>query len=230
MSPIGVLETCFPEKFGIPRQPRLAPSAAGKIILEPPFNHSDCFEGLEHYSHIWLTFIFHENVKQGWKPKVRPPRLGGNKKMGVFATRSSFRPNGLGQSVVCLENIDVVDQKATIHVSGVDLVSGTPILDIKPYIPYADCLTQATSKFAEKPPEPLKVVFSEEANTFLRHSDEGDDYRVLIQDVLQQDPRPAYHDTQKGRVYRMTLNGMDVDWSISHQNDQQVLVISICKI
>src|SRR5690554_2613706 len=126
---LGIIHSCYQEKFAVPRQPGLAPSAQATLELLPPYNQPECMEGLEDFSHLWLTFLFHQNLEQGWKPRVRPPRLGGNQKIGVFASRSTFRPNGLGLSVVKLESIEL-QQGVKLHLSGVDLVDGTPIVDI----------------------------------------------------------------------------------------------------
>jgi len=143
VTPIGFVQSCFKEKFATPRQPGLADAAKGVIELIPPFNLPESVEGLEDCSHIWLQFVFHECMNQGWKPKVRPPRLGGNKKMGVFATRATHRPNALGLSVVKLDGIECTDDQVRLHISGLDLIDGTPILDIKPYIPYSDAIENA---------------------------------------------------------------------------------------
>ena len=209
VEPIGFIRTCFPEKFGVPRQAQLVPAAKGQLILEPPFNDPACVEGLENCSHLWLNFIFHENVKQGWKPKVRPPRLGGNQKMGVFATRSSFRPNAIGLSVVALESIDVRDGNVCLHLAGVDLVDGTPIIDIKPYVPYSDAISDARNHFAESAPAYFAVNFSELATTKLLGRDE---LKTLIEQVLQQNPQPAYHGVDRKRDYKMSLMNVTVVW------------------
>jgi tRNA (adenine37-N6)-methyltransferase len=199
IDPIGVIDTCFPDKFGIPRQSGLAPSAKGILTLHTPYNNPDCVEGLEGVSHLWLTFIFHEHIDKAWKPKVRPPRLGGNEKVGVFATRSSFRPNSLGLSLVKLDKIECSDQQLRLHLSGVDLVSGTPIVDIKPYLAYADSLPHAINTLAEQAPATMNVIFSVSALAFCQQysaaslSNSLIDLKQLIIEVLQQDPRPAYH-------------------------------------
>ena len=157
---IALVESCFPEKFGAPRQAGLAPSAEGIIRFLPPYNHPHYIEGIEHYSHLWLTFGFHQNQWNG-KAKVRPQRLGGNERMGVFATRSSFRPNGLGLSAVKLESVD--HQAMTLTVSGLDLIDSTPIYCIKPYIPFADAIMSATSTFAAEPPQKWPLLWSRDA-------------------------------------------------------------------
>jgi tRNA-Thr(GGU) m(6)t(6)A37 methyltransferase TsaA len=203
IDPIGIIDTCFPDKFGVPRQAGLAPSAKGVLTLHAPYNNPDCVEGLEGISHLWLTFIFHEHIDKAWKPKVRPPRLGGNEKVGVFATRSSFRPNHLGLSLVKLEHIDRSEKQLRLHLSGVDLVSGTPIVDIKPYLPYADNMPNAVNPLAGLAPTTIEVKFSASALAFCQQYNREQcsglpdkcyvDLIQLIVEVLQQDPRPAYH-------------------------------------
>ena len=206
---IGVIRTCFPEKFGTPRQGLLAPAAKGQIILQPPYNDPACVEGLEQCSHLWLSFIFHENIKQGWRPKVRPPRLGGNQKMGVFATRSPFRPNTIGLSVVELESIEGGADGVCLHVAGVDLVDGTPIIDIKPYVPYTDSVATATNQLAAAAPERVPVIFSQTATGFLQTTP---DLKTLVTQVLQQNPQPAYHTIDPQREYKMALYHYTVIW------------------
>ena len=225
---IGIVRTCFPEKFGIPRQASLAPAAKGQLILEPPYNDPACIEGLEKSSHIWLSFIFHENIDQGWKPKVRPPRLGGNEKMGVFATRSPFRPNGLGLSVVALESIEQTTDGICLHLAGVDLVDGTPIVDIKPYVPYTDSVQDASNTFAEQPPQLSPVIFTTTSQDFLSSYSDAN-LQDLITQVLQQNPQPAYHAIDPQREYKMALFNLTVTWRVLTINDittAEVLSIS----
>lgn len=212
MTPIGVVHSCFEEKFAVPRQPGLVPSATGSIELLEPFNHPDIVDGLENCTHIWVQFVFHECVDRGWQMKVRPPRLGGNKKMGVFATRATHRPNSLGLSVVKLERIETRHQKVVLHIQGQDLVEGTPVLDIKPYIPYADIVEQAEYPFAQHEPEKLKVTFSPKADSQLQAVEEERSLRTLIIEVLQQDPKPAFHKPDQEREYGAKLSGKNVKW------------------
>lgn len=241
IEPIGYLQTCFPEKFGIPRQPLLAPSTTGLIQLSPPFNHKDCVEGLEKVSHLWLTFIFHHNIDKGWKPKVRPPRLGGNEKMGVFATRSSFRPNALGLSVVKLEEIIIDNDKVSLRVSGVDVVDGTPIIDMKPYVPYADKIDSAYNDFAEYFPVTVTVKFSSKVIEFCEEYQTKNCVflQQMIDEVLQQNPKPAYHQTvrnqvgevqDKPREYGMRLLDCNIRWychmnDFSESNNQEIIEV-----
>lgn len=233
IEPIAYIKSCFPEKFGIPRQSLLCPSAVGQLILLPAFNLKEAVEGLEQASHLWLTFIFHQHVNRQWKPKVRPPRLGGNKKLGVFATRTSFRPNNMGLSVVKLDRIEYVskqkdkqkDQQIILHVSGIDLLDGTPIVDIKPYVPYADIVLDASNTIAPAPPALLPVIFLE---TLLDSFDNlkvdkniknTDGFKKLICEVLQQDPRPAYQEIDSKRIYSMYLYDFDIKWNYSYDEN-----------
>jgi tRNA-Thr(GGU) m(6)t(6)A37 methyltransferase TsaA len=227
IEPIGIITTCFPEKFGIPRQPLLAPSAKGVLVLHAPYNHPDCVVGLEKVSHLWLSFIFHKHVDKGWKPKVRPPRLGGNEKMGVFATRSSFRPNHLGLSVVKLDEIVIENQEVCLHLSGIDLVDGTPIVDIKPYVPYADSVMTAHNDFAGQAPPLMQVNFSEQARLFCQRYalEKSRPIQPLVVEVLQQDPKPAYHATNQSinnidREYGVALWNCNVRWHYANTVDE----------
>ncbi|MBE0506486.1 MAG: tRNA (N6-threonylcarbamoyladenosine(37)-N6)-methyltransferase TrmO [Marinospirillum sp.] len=221
---LGIIHSCYQEKFAVPRQPGLAPSARATLELLPPYNQPECVEGLEDFSHLWLTFLFHQNLEQGWKPRVRPPRLGGNQKIGVFASRSTFRPNGLGLSVVKLESIEL-QQGVKLHLSGVDLVDGTPIVDIKPYLPWADSLPDATASWAPEPPPLLRVVFDARVEQQLAHHTEGVWLRQLITEVLAQDPRPAYQKNDPQRIYGVMLAGANVKFAFHQQNEQEVIVV-----
>jgi tRNA-Thr(GGU) m(6)t(6)A37 methyltransferase TsaA len=206
LQPIAFIKTPFPEKFGIPRQPGLVPAATASLTLEEPFRKPGVFDGLEGTTHLWLTFIFHHQPDD-WQPKVRPPRLGGNQKRGVFATRSPRRPNRLGLSVVRLESVD--KQAFHLEVSGVDMLDGTPILDIKPYVPYSDIVADATHGFATQPPSKLAVQFSQEAQEALL---DLKDLKELIEQVLSLDPRPRYHQDERG--YGTALAGYNVRWRV----------------
>ncbi|MFT6387837.1 MAG: tRNA-Thr(GGU) m(6)t(6)A37 methyltransferase TsaA [Cellvibrionaceae bacterium] len=217
LEPLGYIQSCFPEKFGIPRQPLLAPSAKAELLLLPPFNDSDCIEGLNESSHVWLSFIFHQHINARWKAKVRPPRLGGNKKSGVFATRSSFRPNHLGLSAVKLEKIETGNNQVRLFFSGIDLLDGTPIVDIKPYIPYSDSIPSAFNSLAELSPTTCPVMFNQQAKRFCAtYSDtkylKTISLEALLTEVLQQDPRPAYKAIDENRHYKMKMLDLDVEW------------------
>lgn len=204
MTPVGRIVSCFEEKFGVPRQPSLAPSSYGYIAMLPPWNSADAVAGLEQVSHLWLQFGFHLSpAAKG--PKVRPPRLGGNKKLGVFATRSPVRPNSLGLSVVRLERIERANDGVRLHISGHDLVQGTPVFDIKPYLPYADQVLQAHNGVAPAAPAPIPVTGLEALK--LRP-----ELAQLIVEVLAQDPRPAYQTPSPERIYGMRLAGGNLQW------------------
>ncbi|MCB1920661.1 MAG: tRNA (N6-threonylcarbamoyladenosine(37)-N6)-methyltransferase TrmO [Candidatus Competibacteraceae bacterium] len=217
LKPIGVIRSCFREKFGIPRQSGLVPAARATLELLPPYAQSAAVRGLEDFSHLWLLFVFHGLPEGRWQPTVRPPRLGGNRRLGVFATRSPFRPNSLGLSAVRLEQIVVDSGRITLHLAGVDLLDGTPVLDIKPYVPYADCLPTATGGFApEAPNAELVVEFSPQAAAFCANWPH-DDLRELITQILRQDPRPAYvrePGDAAPKSYGMKLYDFDVKWEV----------------
>ena len=207
----------FKEKFAIPRQPNLAPSVVSQIIVPKPYGTVEAFSGLEEFSHIWLLFRFHQNLTKGWKPQVRPPRLGGNQKMGVFATRSSFRPNALGLSVVPLLEIKCLSDKVTLLVNGLDLVDGTPIYDIKPYIPYVDAIPDASSGFAPDAPDVIDVLFKPEALRQLKTlSNEYRELETQLREVLSQDPRPAYRKQAKHdpHQYGTSFDSFNFRWQV----------------
>lgn len=208
LSPIGVIESDFPDKFGVPRQPGLAPSARATLRLLPPYDDPLTVRGLDAFSHLWLTFLFHHSPER-WTPLVRPPRLGGNRRIGVFASRSTHRPNRLGQSLVELVGIDT-RQGVRLQLAGADLVSGTPVLDIKPYLPWAEARPEARAGFAPEAPVRLPVRFTREAETVLARREDGTSLRALIEEVLSQDPRPAYRNGGEARRYGVRLRDLDV--------------------
>ncbi len=210
MKTIARIHTDFPTKFGIPRQSGIIDSLQGHIVFEPEYRNAEAVRGLEEFSHIWILWEFSEAVRDEWSPTVRPPRLGGNVRKGVFATRSPFRPNPIGLSSVKLESVEI-DPKLgpVLHVSGADLMDGTPIYDIKPYIAYTDSHPDAVSGFASKPAEYLlEVVFPE---ALLQKVPECQHESLIA--VLQHDPRPQYHDDPK-RVYGMAFGGMEVKFKV----------------
>jgi len=210
VTPIGIIHSCFKEKFAAPRQPGLVPAALAQVELHPPYNQADAVAGLEAFSHIWLTFVFHQTAQQGWKPKVRPPRLGGNKKLGVFATRSTFRPNPLGLSLVKLESIDT-SNGVILHVSGADLIDQTPILDIKPYLPWVESIPDAKSGFASDDQVlQLPIYYSEQAQGVLSSRPE---LTELIEQVLLHDPRPAYQQDPT-RIYGCNIADINLRWQV----------------
>ncbi|MGN1097949.1 MAG: tRNA (N6-threonylcarbamoyladenosine(37)-N6)-methyltransferase TrmO, partial [Clostridia bacterium] len=204
------IHTDFPSKFGIPRQSGLVPSLEAAIVFEPEYRNADALRGLEDFSHIWLLWEFSEAVQNGWSPTVRPPRLGGNRRMGVFATRSPFRPNPIGLSCVKLEQIIWQGESGPkLIVSGADILDGTPIYDIKPYLPFTDSRPDAAGGFADKvmdkrlevncPPELLGLIPENRRNT--------------VEEILAQDPRPSYqHDSE--RVYGMEYADMEICFAV----------------
>ncbi|CAA6806720.1 MAG: COG1720: Uncharacterized conserved protein [uncultured Thiotrichaceae bacterium] len=216
MKPVAYVHSCYREKFGIPRQPGLVTEARGEVRLLPEFSQPDIVRGLASFSHIWLVFQFHATANVSWKPTVRPPRLGGNQRLGVFATRSMFRPNPLGLSVVRLEAIQHTVSGIVLFVSGLDLLDGTPVLDIKPYLPYVDHVQTASGGFAPESPEQLRSVeFSvlAEKQCILKSARWSVDVRLLLIQILQQDPRPAYRQAQEDdHQYGMRLYDFDVRW------------------
>lgn len=216
--PIGYVASCFKEKFGIPRQSGLVPEAQGILEIIPPYNRPEAFRELGDYSHIWLTFIFHANLRQHWKPTVRPPRLGGNQRVGVFASRSPFRPNPIGLSVVRLDRVELQLKRVRLHISGVDLLDGTPVLDVKPYLPYADAIADARSGYAPAAPTvQYDLCFADSAELALAGlpAEEADHLRRLIHQVLVLDPRPGYRRGEaEQRRYGMRLFDYDLHWTI----------------
>ena len=210
MKTIARIHTDFPTKFGIPRQSGIVASLQGKIVFEPEYRNTEAVRGLEDFSHIWLLWEFSEAVRDSWSPTVRPPRLGGNVRKGVFATRSPFRPNPIGLSSVRLEKVDIDPVLGPVlYVSGADLMDGTPIYDIKPYIAYTDSHPDAVSGFASTPAEYLlDVDFPDE---LLQQVPESQ--RESLVDVLAHDPRPQYQDDPK-RVYGMEFGGMEVKFKV----------------
>ena len=226
LTPIGVVRSPFKEKFGIPRQPLLVPEAKATLELLIPYNSVDVVAGLEGFSHVWLTFIFHQTMRDRWQPRVRPPRLGGNRRVGVFASRSPFRPNPVGLSVVALDGISTENGKVELLLSGVDLLDGTPVLDIKPYLPYVDSIPDAKSGYASEPPQVSKsVLFSKKAETQLQQCDDGVELKRLIVKLLECDPRPAYkNESQPDRIYGMRLYDFDLRWRVM---DDEVVVIEL---
>ena len=209
IEPIAHIRTPFPEKFGIPRQSGLVAEAKGIIVFDPKYREPDALRGIEGFSHLWLIWGFSAVEQDGFTPLVRPPRLGGNEKRGVFATRSPFRPNELGLSVVRLEGVEKTKGKGVVlNVSGVDLLDKTPIYDIKPYIPYADAHPDARGGFASDPDEGVLIVNCDDG--ILKRL--GDDAAAVLA-ALVRDPRPAYHDDPE-RVYEMRYGARTVRFSV----------------
>ena len=207
---IARMHSDFATKFGIPRQSGLVEELKSTIIFEPEYRNPDALRGIEDFSHLWIIWQFSEAVRQGWSPTVRPPRLGGNTRMGVFATRSPFRPNNLGLSCVKLLGVEQTKDFGTVlHVGGADLMDGTPIFDIKPYIPYADCRTEATGGFTDTAGDfILKVEFPTELLNIL-----PEDKRDAAIQVLSHDPRPSYQ-RKPDRIYGLTFAGYDIRFQV----------------
>lgn len=214
IEPIAHIRTAFPSKFGIPRQSRLVPELEGEVVFEPKYRDPDALRGIETFSHLWLIWGFseneRENEREGFRALVRPPRLGGNEKRGVFATRSPFRPNNLGLSVVELVGVEKTQNRGSVlKVRGADLMDGTPIYDVKPYLAYVDAVNQAQSGFAEDPDAGmLQVVMSDELREAL-----GERAGELAH-VLERDPRPAYHDDPE-RVYCLEYRDLDIRFEVA---------------
>ncbi len=214
LDPIGMVRTCFGGKFGVPRQPGLCPSAWGELVLREPYRSPEAIRGIEGFSHLWLIFGFHETAAQGWKPTVRPPRLGGNRRVGVFASRSTFRPNALGLSLVRLEGIDTTAAEAPLLLlGGVDLLDGTPVYDIKPYLPYAESVPGAAAGFAADEIPRLEVELAAEvAEAFAGLPERA---QAVIREALALDPRPAVRAEDSERVFGAMLCGRDVRFTIA---------------
>lgn len=215
IEPVATLHSPFDEKFGIPRQSGLVEAAMGEVRFIPPYDNPAMLDALSGFSHLWLIFQFSGNAEAGWRPRVRPPRLGGNRQVGVWASRSPFRPNALGLSVVRLLEV-VTSPKPLLRVSGVDLLDGTPIVDIKPYLPYSDAIPDASAGYAAGAPQPrLDVDFLPEARRWLEsHGTPG--LTGLVVDVLALDPRPAYRAAaEPDRIYGMRLAGHEIRWRVT---------------
>jgi tRNA (Thr-GGU) A37 N-methylase len=243
---IGIIHSCFKEKFTIPRQSGLVEQAKAILEILPPYNRAEAIRGLEEFSHIWVIFIFHEasREKSGdnndsdlqtdnqreWKPTVRPPRLGGKERVGVFASRSPFRPNPIGLSVVELERIEQNEDGIKLHLAGVDLLDKTPVLDIKPYLGYTDSIEDTKGGFADEKPETLhKVVFSDQADQYCQNRvKDYPELRTMITQLLETDPRPAFYRKYKNsladREFGVFILDLELRWLV--QGDQ-ILVTTL---
>ena len=220
MIPIAHIENDFPTKFGIPRQSGRVGALKARIVFEPEYRNVDACRGLEEFSHIWLIWEFSEAKRTKWSPTVRPPRLGGNVRKGVFATRSPFRPNSIGLSCVKLEKVALDEPDSPVlYIEGADLMNGTPIFDIKPYIPYADCHPEALGGFATKVEQHfLQVEIPEEWKARI-----PEDKLTALEGVLREDPRPAYQKDPE-RIYGMPFAGMDVHFQVKNG------ILTVCEI
>lgn len=223
-SAIGHIQSCWPEKFGIPKQSGLVAAATATLYFYPPYDREEMFRGLDAFSHIWLIFLFHQALGEGWKPTVRPPRLGGRKRVGVFASRSPHRPNHLGMSVCRLTRL--VASKGMVHLelAGVDLLDGTPVLDIKPYLPYADSIVDASGGFTAENVHEMAVAFLPGAeqfcNEYLQRT--GRNLRELVWETLKYDPRPASQ-RNVGREFGTLFWNVNVRWRVA---DSGFVVVS----
>ena len=220
MKVIARIRSDFDTKFGVPRQSGLVNSAVSRIVFEPEYRNADALRGLDGFSHLWLIWVFSEAVREGWSPTVRPPRLGGNTRMGVFATRSPFRPNAIGLSSVEIEGVENDPALGpVILVRGADLMNGTPILDIKPYLPYTDSHPDARGGFAFGPGEgAVEVVFPEKLLSLIPV-----EKREALIEVLSQDPRPGYQ-RENGRKYGISYAGFDVRFTVTDS------VLEVCEV
>ncbi|MBU2674339.1 MAG: tRNA (N6-threonylcarbamoyladenosine(37)-N6)-methyltransferase TrmO [Hafnia sp.] len=214
---IGLIRSPYKEKFAIPRQPGLVEDGGGELELIAPYNQPESVRGLEEFSHLWIMFVFHQTMDGGWRPTVRPPRLGGNMRMGVFATRSTFRPNPIGMSLVELKSVETQGSKVCLKLGSLDLVDGTPVIDIKPYLPFAESQPQARGGFAQNAPlADMCVVFSDVAQQQILQQRSRYPYlERFIRQVLAQDPRPAYRKGEnEERVYAVHLLDFNVRWQV----------------
>ncbi|MCB5160653.1 tRNA (N6-threonylcarbamoyladenosine(37)-N6)-methyltransferase TrmO [Marinomonas sp. E8] len=229
LSTVGIVHSCYKEKFGIPRQPGLVKEATARLELLPPFNRLDTLDGLSDYSHIWIQFVFHACLTEGWKAKVRPPRLGGKDKLGVFATRSTHRPNPIGLSVVKIGRIYQEEKRVFIDLHGADLLDGTPVLDIKPYLPYADNITDATAEKTPAPTNVKNVRFSQLAKQQCENYQNTHDKNIitLIEQVVAQDPRPSYLTNQTDREHGITLWDINIKWCARNDHFEILCIESI---
>lgn len=221
MTPIARIRSPFPEKFGIPRQSNIVPSLTATVVFEPEFRNPDAIRGIEGFDYIWLIWQFSANLETPWSPTVRPPRLGGNRRIGVFATRSSFRPNALALSSVRLVDVQPhTPEGPLLTVAGADLLDGTPIFDIKPYLPYTDSHPDARSGFAPEPtPHPLSVECPEELLAIIPPKS-----RSTLLELLANDPRPSYHNDPE-RVYGMKFLSFEIQFKVLDSNTLSIINI-----
>lgn len=209
--PVAYIRSDFSEKFGIPRQSGLVDALTARIVFEPEFRRPEAIRDIEGFSHLWLIWQFSRAIREEWSPTVKPPRLGGNQRMGVFATRSPFRPNPIGLSCVRLQRVELhTAEGPVLWVAGIDLLDGTPIYDVKPYLPYADCHPEATGGFAQEVMgHRLEVAFPEELLALV-----PPEKREALREVLAQDPRPGYQHNEPDRRYGVAFAGLDVRFTV----------------
>ena len=219
MKIIARIRNAYDGKFGVPRQSGLVDEVVSTIVFEPEFRVAEALRGLEEFSHLWLIWAFDRTEREGWSPTVRPPRLGGNQRVGVFATRSPYRPNAIGLSCVRLLGVEKGKDGTILKVAGADLMNGTPIYDIKPYLPYADCIPEATGGFTDRTEKrTVKVEIPEETAEKMNPED-----REALEAVLREDPRPAYQDDPE-RIYAFEFGGRHVEFRVADQ------VLSVIRI
>jgi len=222
---IGIVHSCYKDKFAIPRQAGLVTASTASIELLPPYNDIEITRGLEDFSHLWLSFIFHKHVDKGWNTTVKPPRLDGKQRFGVFATRASFRPNPIGLSLVELDSIEQKNGRLFIHIKGADLMDQTPIIDIKPYVPYSDSIPDAKGGFTDQIKEQkLHICFSPEAENDCQKAEKKyPKIKEFISQLLALDHR-AYYYKKIDKIYSTKVYDFDLKWKI---NDSKVDVISL---
>lgn len=236
-APIGIVQSAFKEKFGIPRQPGLVKSARATLKLADDPDLVRAIEGLGSFSHLWVVFVFHEHDAKNWKPSVRPPRLGGRERVGVLASRSPHRPNPIGLSAVKIESVTAhAPGGAEIEVSGVDILDGSPILDIKPYIPYADAVSDASAGWAEEPIRRIEVVFAPKArDKAARIELKSPGFEALVREMLSIDPRPAFQKRKmppgsseaEGKRFGIRIDDWDVKWRIRSSRFEVIDIVSV---
>lgn len=218
-TPIAYIQSCYPDRFGIPRQAGLVPSAYAEIIFDATEENKLALRGIEEFSHIWVLFVFHGQTYGNFKPLVRPPRLGGNKSVGVYATRSPNRPNAIGMSAVRLLGITEKKRELRLQMQGGDFLDGTPVIDVKPYVPYADAIASAQGAWAIEPQNLLSVCWSDQAEAVLSAAPEPEKLRCLIEETLAQDPRPGYErgkDGREGKRWTMQVSNYSVFWIVKN--------------
>lgn len=214
---IGIIHSCYREKFGIPRQPGLVDRATARLSFFPSFAREEMFRQLEQFTHIWVQFLFHGVFSEGWRTTTRPPWLGGQQRVGVYASRSPHRPNHLGLSVVRLLEIISTDEGVVLEVAGGDFLDKTPVVDIKPYVPFCDCIPEASTGYSGQQTCPLTVEFSKDAAVFCRQykQETGRELQVIVEQVLAQDPRPASQRT-KNKIFGVQLWDVNIRWRNQH--------------
>ncbi|UPW17128.1 tRNA (N6-threonylcarbamoyladenosine(37)-N6)-methyltransferase TrmO [Agarivorans sp. TSD2052] len=234
IEPLGYIRSPYAEKFSVPRQPGLVTATTSTLVFTAPYNNPDMLADIEQFSHFWLIFAFHQNSDAGWKAKVRPPRLGGNQKVGVLASRSSFRPNNLGLSLMQLSHVVREKSCLELHFKGGDLVDGTPIYDVKPYLPYSDSEPNALAGYAQSEPTPaLQINWHEDAEEHCNLLGISKNQQQVIEQVLAQDPRPAYkRNKPDDKIYGVHLYDLNIRWQVinSGATRPQLYIMSLSHV